>query len=131
MRSRREVHILWTILLAIPGCLFHDPSYSQLIDQRFNAWLGKSKDERMRIAGPPERCAPLQSSEEACVWESKGIEGSSVTKFVTVSSWMHQVVFIYDRQGIARAWHYSGSWGERSSGDKGAEGQPRSDTVLP
>lgn len=122
---------LLMVMLSLVGCAAFDPPYSDLIDQRFNPWLGRSKDDRMRTAGPPERCAQLQSGEEACTWKSTGIDGSSVTRFVTVSSWLHRVVFIYDRNGMARAWHYSGSWGERSSAGPGEHTSPASGALLP
>ena len=117
--------------LSLVGCAAFDPPYSDIIDQRFNPWLGKTKDDRIRIAGPPERCAQLQDGEEACTWKSAGIDGSSVTRFVTVSSWLHHVVFIYDKTGVAKAWHYSGSWGERSNNNAGERMSPESSALLP
>jgi hypothetical protein len=122
---------LWALTLGQAGCASFEPSYTELVDRRFNVWLGKSKDDRIRVAGPPEQCAPLQSAEEACTWRSVGIDGTSVSRFVTVTSWAHQVVFIYDKNGIARQWHYSGSWGERASSDKEQSMMPGSEALLP
>jgi hypothetical protein len=44
---------------------------------------------------------------------------------------MHHVVFVYDPEGLARAWHYSGTWGQRSSTDTGDSGPPQSEALLP
>jgi hypothetical protein len=131
MSERLLCHLLVFIVLTLPACTLFNPSYSEVIDQHFNPWLGKTKDDRMRVAGPPEQCAQLQSGEEVCSWKSAGVGGTSVSRWVQVSSWMHQVVFVYDKQGIAQSWKYSGTWGERSSGDPNEGGAPQSGGVLP
>ena len=72
---------------------------------RWNLWLGKAKDERIRKMGPPEQCATLQTGEEVCTW------------VVLRPNYQQRLSYTYDRQGIAQEWNYVGDWGKRSSRD--------------
>jgi hypothetical protein len=87
----------------------------------------------MRLVGPPERCARLRSGEEVCSWKRVSLDLPAVRRQVipNVPNSMHHVVFVYDPEGIARTWHYSGTWGQRSSTDTGDSGPPQSEAVLP
>ena len=49
--------------------------YRKEMAARFNQWLGKHKDERIRTKGPPDKCATLSSGEEACEWSQRGVSG--------------------------------------------------------
>ena len=88
---------------------------------RFNKWLGKHKDERIKAIGPPVKCAVLSSGEESCEWSKSGISGSGSASggqgSSSFSSWEHRVIFTYDREGIARQWSYNGNLGSFTSAD--------------
>lgn len=66
-----------------------------------NFWLGKPKDERIRVFGAPSRCARLDGAQEQCEWKKTN----------------QQVVFLYDSNGIARSWSYRGDFGGFTSGN--------------
>jgi len=64
-------------------------------------FLGKSKDERIRIIGPPNACTRLTTGGEICEWSPKA------------SSALEQhVAYSFDRDGIARGWSYRGPLGQ-------------------
>lgn len=60
-----------------------------------NYWLGKPKDERVRVFGAPSQCTRLQRAQEKCEWTKSN----------------QQVVFLYDPDGIAKSWSYRGDFG--------------------
>ena len=92
-------------------------------EAKFNAWLGKPKDERMKVIGPPETCMPLNAGGEVCEWVSRGVSVSNGTGH----SWEHHIVYTY-RDGIATEWSYRGDLGRRSSKDSQAR-QAANETV--
>ncbi len=117
-------------LMAIPGCALLQSRLANPmteIDNSLNRWLGKSKDERIRRAGPPAQCAKLSNGDEACSWVRGGVQNAAVDCPPDVvygghrcrggggSSWEHHVILVYDQNGIAQEWNYWGSLGERSS----------------
>jgi hypothetical protein len=118
--------VLSLVLLAISGslsgCLTHP------MDARFNPWLGKTKDVRVNVIGPPDTCTVLNTGAEVCEWVSNGVASASLNCPVDLihkepdcrggvgESWEHHVLYTYDRDGIATAWNYRGSSGQRSSG---------------
>jgi hypothetical protein len=79
------------------------------MEPQWNGWLGKTKDDRMVVEGPPDRCAPLQNGGEVCEWRSVG------------AAWEHRRIFVYDREHVARSWTYQGTWGTRRSASAGAK----------
>ena len=102
--------------------------YQEKLDEAevgWNQWLGKSKDEIMKKAGPPNLCSPLTDGGEVCEWRSGGISGGGSSSYnaytgfgggsSSVSSWEHRRIFTYDRDHIARAWSYQGTLGSRNS----------------
>jgi hypothetical protein len=106
----------------LSGCLTHP------LDARFNPWLGKTKHVRMSVIGPPDNCAALSTGGEVCEWVSHGVSTASLNcpadrvhgehecRGGGGESWEHHVLYTYDRDGIATAWTYRGSSGQRSSG---------------
>jgi hypothetical protein len=67
-----------------------------------NYWLGRPRDERIRVMGPPDRCTALQTGEDVCEWTTRGASSGQ------------QVTYTYDR-GVATAWSYRGTLGVFSS----------------
>ncbi|MEW6542756.1 MAG: hypothetical protein AB1411_04000 [Nitrospirota bacterium] len=72
-----------------------DQAKNYLVDA-LNYWLGKPKDERVRVVGSPSQCAPLNTAEEVCEWRQP----------------TQQVLFTYDKDGIGKSWSYRGDYGE-------------------
>jgi len=82
----------------------------------------------MSVIGPPEKCTTLSTGGEICEWVSNGIAGATLNCPADLAhrepecrggvgeSWVHHVLYTYDRDGIATAWNYRGSSGQRSSG---------------
>lgn len=139
------MRILVAILcLSLSGCSymmcsagFCDAYYSEQLDEmesKWNQWLGKTKDERMKADGPPSKCLLLSDGGEVCEWVSGGVSGGGSYNPYTgfgdssVSSWEHRRIFTYDRDHIARAWSYRGSLGQRSSKGANAPLPPNSPT---
>ncbi len=87
----------------------------------WDQWLGKTKDERIKSEGPPDKCEVLVTGEEVCEWRSGGISGQGSYSAhsgygqSSSSSWEHRRIFTYDKNHIARAWSYRGSLGIRNS----------------
>jgi hypothetical protein len=100
----------------------------QQLSERFDKWIGKHRDQRIKVAGPPGRCFILESKEEVCEWVKSGVSGEGHSAYdgnigygggySEVSSWEHRVLFIYDTDHIATSWRYSGDWGQFESGRK-------------
>jgi len=122
--SRDRVLSLFLLVISgsLSGCLTHP------MDARFNPWLGKTKDVRVNVIGPPDTCTVLSSGGEVCEWVSNGVASASLNCPADLihrepdcrggvgESWEHHVLYTYDRDGIATAWNYRGSSGQRSSG---------------
>lgn len=133
-------------LLVTSGCSYMlcaygldcGPYYQEQLDKKeleWNQWLGKTKDERIKKIGPPDKCATLSDGGEVCEWSSGGVSGGGSYSAhagygaSSVSSWQHRRIFTYDTNHIAIAWSYQGSLGQRSSQDaKGKPQEGRSDT---
>lgn len=103
------------------GC---DAYYQEQLDRlepQWSQWLNKTKDERIKIAGPPDKCASLSDGGEVCEWSSGGVSGGGSYSAHTgygsssFSSWQHRRIFTYDSNHIAIAWSYQGILGQRSS----------------
>ena len=63
-------------------------------------FLRKSKDERIRVIGAPDKCTGLNTGEEICAWTAKA------------SSSEQHITYTYDKDGIARSWSYRGALGQ-------------------
>jgi hypothetical protein len=61
-----------------------------------NYWVGKSKDERMRVFGAPHKCTRVNPAGETCEWRNS----------------KQLVAFHYDQGGVARSWSYRGEYGQ-------------------
>jgi hypothetical protein len=101
------------------------------VDISLDPWLGKTKEERVQVAGAPTQCTNLNTGEEVCDWVRRGPYDLSIDCPAdgmygghrcrrTESAEKHHLIFRYDRKAIARRWTYWGAGGERSSGDGGA-----------
>jgi len=114
--------VLLVISGSLSGCLIHP------MDARFNPWLGKTKDVRINVIGPPDTCTVLSTGGEVCEWVSNGVASTSLNcpadlihrepdcRGEVGESWEHLVLYTYDRDGVAIEWNYRGSSGQRSSG---------------
>lgn len=108
--------------LEVAGCStvgqINEEHYSQL-SGNLNQWIGKHRDERIKVAGPPSRCFVLETHEEVCEWIHEGMSGQSYYGvnggYGASSSWKHSVLFIYDSRRIAKSWRYNGDWGQLQS----------------
>ena len=108
--------------LEVAGCTtmaqLNEEHYSQL-SGNLNQWIGKHRDERIKAAGPPNRCFILETHEEVCEWIHEGVTGQSYYGvnggYGASSSWKHSVLFIYDSRRIAKSWRYNGDWGQFQS----------------
>ena len=134
-RVANRPQILVLSLLVIVGSSGCASQPSKLIDNNLNPWLGKTKDERIRLIGAPSQCVALSNGDEACSWIMTDAETQTdcPPDFVhgghrcsgSGSSGEHHVVMVYDRNGIAQEWNYRGSLGERSSKDSKAASNSR------
>lgn len=75
--------------------------------QSLNTHLGRSKAERIRAVGPPDKCTNKGPTTEICEWTqlSKPLD--------------HSVAYTYGSGGLATAWSYHGSYGEFTSANYG------------
>jgi hypothetical protein len=76
-----------------------DNDKARLVDS-LNYFLGKSKDERVRVVGAPVQCVPLKQGWETCEWLPK------------VSGVEQQIGYTYNSEQIAVAWSYRGPLGQ-------------------
>lgn len=84
-----------------PGTL-HKQQQENFI-QALNSYLEKPKADRVRIAGPPDKCTNQPLSEENCEWT-----------WVSNSS-RNAVTYTYGSGGLARSWSYNGYFGQFTS----------------
>ena len=117
------------LVWAVVACAEQQPSVNP-IDISLNPWLGKSKGERVQIAGAPTQCTNLNTGEEICDWVRRGpydlnidcpadgmYGGRRCRRSEGVEK--HHLIFRYDRNGIARQWTYWGDGGKRTSSEMG------------
>lgn len=84
--------------------------------ETLNGWLGKPKNERIRIIGPPNACSGLNTGEEVCEWVTATRSVASSSQSSASSSEQH-VTFTYDKSSIARSWSYRGAYGQFTNAD--------------
>lgn len=102
------------LVLLVAGCATSGRDFKQESANKFNQWLGKSKDERVKVLGPPERCTPLDQGGEVCQWVWRGMSGGG--SFVggyagssgssSMSTWEAILNFTYDHNHVARFWSF-------------------------
>jgi len=63
-------------------------------------FLGKPKDERIRVIGAPDKCMALNQGGEICEWKPKA------------SSSEQHITYTYDKDSIATSWSYQGVYGQ-------------------
>lgn len=66
-------------------------------------FLGKPKDERVRVMGAPDKCMALNPAGEICEWKPKA------------SSSEQRITYTYDKDSIATSWSYQGILGQFTS----------------
>ena len=104
------------------------PAAINPVDISLNPWPGKSKEERIQVAGAPTQCTRFNTGEEVCDWVRRGPYDVNIDCPAdgmygghrcqrTDGSEKHHLIFTYDRKGIAHQWTYWGSGGQRSSGE--------------
>lgn len=108
-----SIRVLGLLVLMLSGqsCALHDrlvARQSEHIDAWADPWLGKTKDERVKVIGAPDKCTAV-SDGEVCEWVA-----SDVSTVGNGSSLEHHISYTY-RGGIATEWNYWGDWGQRSS----------------
>jgi len=69
------------------------------LDNKLNPWLGKHKDERVKVIGLPENCHALSQGGEACMWRFRGVSGGGPYGGSYVQSWEDRVIFVYNSLG--------------------------------
>ncbi|BFU95940.1 MAG: protein of unknown function [Nitrospira sp.] len=68
--------------------------------QSLNYHLGKSKADRIRVFGPPDKCTTQSSAKEICEWKQLS------------DSQEHVVTYTYGNGDLATSWSYRGYFGE-------------------
>jgi hypothetical protein len=93
--------LLVGLLMGLTGCAesaLDDSAY------RWDAWLGTSKDERVRELGIPTRCHAFRSGGEVCEWPLRA--GPDTVDTISLT---------FDPRGTACEWMYRGFYGEQRS----------------
>ena len=93
--------LLVGLLMGLTGCAesaLDDSAY------RWDAWLGASKDERVRELGIPTRCHAFRSGGEVCEWPLRA--GPDTVDTISLT---------FDPRGTACEWMYRGFYGEQRS----------------
>lgn len=103
-RNQRHVNLSLLVIglvIGLVGCIG-----SALDDSahKWDAWLGASKDDRVRELGIPTRCHAFRSGGEVCEWPLR-------TGPDTVDS----ISLTFDARGAACQWMYRGFYGDRRS----------------
>lgn len=83
-----------------------------LVDS-LNFYLSRTKEDRVRVFGPPSQCTSLGPAGETCLWRTP----------------TQQIAFAYDREGYARSWAYEGPQGQFTSQDAPMVPLPRPQPV--
>lgn len=93
--------LLFGLLMGLISC-----ADSALDDSasRWDAWLGASKDERVRELGIPTRCHAFRSGGEVCEWPLRA--GPDTVDTISLT---------FDPRGTACEWMYRGFYGEQRS----------------
>jgi hypothetical protein len=92
---------VWAAAAVLIGCA--ETMYKQR-EQTWNAWIGSTKDDRVKGQGIPTRCHSFKSGGEACEWPVTW--APSETGTITIS---------FDGNGKACQWIYKDAYSERRS----------------
>lgn len=120
LRLRPKLLTLVCLIVVLNGCEFWD---KEIVDvyapesrrdkqreffiQSLNYHLGKSKADRIRVFGSPNKCTTQSSTKEICEWKQLS------------DSQEHFVAYTYGSGGLATAWSYHGSYGEFTNANYG------------
>jgi hypothetical protein len=87
---------------SLPGLSSPDEGKKFLVEA-LNYWVGRSKEERIRVFGAPTQCTKLNTGHEVCEWKNE----------------KQQVAFNFDPRGVASSWSYRGEYGRFNNANHG------------
>lgn len=101
VRSIREGLVVMAIMVGLLGCVGH--MYEEAA-HKWDAWIGTSKDDRVRDLGVPARCHAFKTGGEMCEWPVRWTPDTTGTVNVQ-----------FDANGVVCHWTYRDYYGERQS----------------
>lgn len=96
-----RVAFVVSLLLELAGCA------GQTLDdasKKWDAWIGTTKDDRVRELGIPTRCHTFKGGGEVCEWPVKWAPDTTDTLALT-----------FDSQGMVCQWTFRSLYGDRHS----------------
>ena len=99
MHPRKIILVMTSLLTWGCAATFYDKSI-----QTWDAWVGTSKDDRVKELGVPTRCHAFKSGGEACEWPVRWTADSLGT--ITVQ---------FDSKENVCQWHYRDAFQDRTS----------------
>ncbi len=98
---RRRVAFVMSLLLAFAGCAADTVNEAS---RKWDAWIGSSKDERVRDLGIPTRCHAFKDGGEVCEWQVRWAPDTTDTLALT-----------FDSRGTVCQWTVRSVYGDRRS----------------
>lgn len=98
---RRRVAFVMSLLLAFAGCAADTVNEAS---RKWDAWIGSSKDERVRDLGIPTRCHAFKDGGEVCEWQVRWAPDTTDTLALT-----------FDSRGTVCQWTLRSVYGDRRS----------------
>jgi hypothetical protein len=92
----KHLFALCVAFVLLTGCVSLVDSAFREQAQVFNRWIDQTKDARVMVVGPPNRCTTLTNGGETCAWVFPYSNSEGV------------VSFTYDSLGVARFWSFRG-----------------------
>lgn len=99
--KRLRCSVLALGLLALGGCAISDGAVHA---NRWDGWIGTTKDSRVKEMGIPVRCHTFKEGGELCEWNYM-LDGGK-TELVGLQ---------FDQKGVACQWTYRGFYGQETS----------------
>jgi hypothetical protein len=98
---KRSVIPVMIVFLLLGGCAGQEiEGYTK----QYDAWLGSTKDARIKDMGIPTRCHTFAEGGEVCEWTVQTQDGRNET-----------IGFTFDTKGRACQWAYRGFYGQKKS----------------
>jgi len=104
IRRKRHVRLSLLVIGFVTGLAACTGSALDDSAHKWDAWLGTSKDDRVRELGIPTRCHAFRAGGEVCEWVVPVEGGGTETLGLN-----------FDAKGTACQWTYRGFYGERRS----------------
>jgi len=104
IRSKRYVSFSLLVFAFVAGLAACTGSALDDSAHKWDAWLGTSKDDRVRELGIPTRCHAFRAGGEVCEWVVPVEGGRTETLGLN-----------FDAKGTTCQWTYRGFYGERRS----------------